>query len=134
MSSIPKKEAKWGEITDWGSTKYKMVVGYAADAVYDYQGSSSKTFGYEASLNVGLNVTATEFVNEKKGVKMKYPIRVGNLGFYKSPVYKNETDPGFKTIEELQTVVNPPSGAEIAAELQKLMDDKMDDFIAKRKK
>ena len=130
-SSIPKMESKWGEITDWGVTKYKMVVSYAASPVYDYTFNNNK---YEATFSIGLNVTATEFVNEKKGVKMKYPIRVGNLGFYKSPAYSTETDPGFKTIEELHAVVNPPSGAEITGELQKEMDGKMDDFIAKRKK
>lgn len=131
MSTIPYKEAKWGKVDDWGSTKYKMVVTYSVNPVYDYTLSGGK---YSAALTVNLNVIATEFVNEKKGVKMKYPIRAGNLGFFKSAEYETENDPGFKTVSELQTVVNPPMGADLLAELQKTQDEKMDKFIEKRKK
>lgn len=102
MSTIPFKEAKWGKVDDWGATKYKMVVSYSASPVYDYSMFSGK---YSANLTVNLNVVATEFVNEKKGVKMKYPIRAGNLGFYKSPEWSSETDPGLKSIDELHALV-----------------------------
>jgi hypothetical protein len=131
MSTIPYKEAKWGKVDDWGATKYKMVVTYSATPVYDYTLTSGK---YSAELTVNLNVIATEFVNEKKGVKMKYPIRAGNLGFYKSPGWESESDPGLKSIDELHTLVNPPMGADLLAELQKEQDEKMDKFIEKRKK
>jgi hypothetical protein len=60
-SIIPSKEGKFGKVYDWGSTKYKMVVSYAASPMYDYTLSNGK---YEAALTVNLNVTATEFVNE----------------------------------------------------------------------
>jgi hypothetical protein len=130
-SIIPSKEGKFGKVYDWGSTKYKMVVSYAASPMYDYTLSNGK---YEAALTVNLNVTATEFVNEKKGVKIKYPIRAGNLGFFKSERYESDTDPGFKSIDELHTSVNPPMGADLLAELQKQQDENMDKFIEKRKK
>jgi len=130
MNAIPYKETKFGKVDDWGATKYKMVVMYYAEPIYDYMLSGSK---YSAALNVNLNATATEFVNEKGDVKMKYPIRAGNLGFFKSGVYETETDPGLKTIDELHALVNPPMGADLLAELQKEQDANMDKFIEKRK-
>ncbi len=131
LKTIPYKESKFGKVDDWATTKYKMIVTYSAVPVYNYSLSGGK---YTASLEVNLSVVATEFVNEKKGVKMKYPIRSGNLGFYKSPQWESENEPGFKTIEELAAVVNAPTGADLLAELQKENDSKMDKFIEKRKK
>lgn len=131
LSTIPYKESKWGKVDDWGETKYKMVISYSATPVYDYTLASGK---YSAVLTVNLNVIATEFVNEKKGVKMKYPIRAGDLGFFKSAKYETENDPGFEIVSELHTVVNPPMGADLLAELQKEQDAKMENFLEKRKK
>ncbi|MDH5474927.1 MAG: hypothetical protein OEX22_04490 [Cyclobacteriaceae bacterium] len=131
MKTIPYKEVKIGKVDDWGSTKYKMVITYSASPEYDYNLSAGK---YSASLSINLNVTGLEYVNEKGAVKIKYPIRVGNLGFYKSEAYETETDPAFKTIEELHTVVNPPLGAALLTELQKEQDGEMPKFLAKRKK
>ncbi len=133
-STIPYKEAKWGKVDDWGATKYKMVITYSANPMYDYEFASNMGGKYSAALTVKLNVIATEFVNEKKGVKMKYPIRAGNLGFYKSTEWESEKNPEIKTIEELHALVNPPMGADLLAELQKEQDAKMDKFIEKRKK
>ena len=131
LSKIPYKESKWGNVDDWGATKYKMVVTYSANPEFDYSLSGGK---YTAQLNVILNVVATEFVDEKGKVKMKYPIRAGNLGSYNSPQWKSENDPGFKTVSQLQSVVNAPMGADLLVELQKAQDEKMDEFIEKRKK
>ena len=131
LKNIPYKESKFGKVDDWAATKYKMVVTYSAIPMYDYTLSGGE---YSAKLIVNLSVVATEFVNEKKGVKMKYPIRSGNLGYYQSAAWESENDPSYKTIEELHTVVNPPAGADLLAELQKEQDAKMDKFIEKRKK
>jgi hypothetical protein len=131
INSIPYKESKWGKVDDWGITKYKMVISYTGSPTYDYTNSGGK---YSASFVVNLNVVATEFVNEKKGVKMKYPIRSGNLGLYRSPNWESDTNPGFKSIEKLETLVNPPSGSDLLAELQSEQDAHMDEFIKKRKK
>lgn len=131
MATIPYKALKFGNVDDWGPTKYKMVMSYSASPVYDYTFSGGK---YSAELTVNLNVVATEYVNDKKGVKMKFPIRAGNLGFYKSASYESETDPGLKSVEELHALVNPPMGADLLMELQKTQDSNMDKFIEKRKK
>jgi hypothetical protein len=131
LKSIPYKESKWGKVDDWGSTKYKMVITYNANPVYNYSFWMDK---YEGYLSVQLGVTGTEFINDKKGVKMKYPIRTGNLGLYQSPKYTVEANPTITTTEELQTLVNPPSGSEIATELMKLQSENIGDFIEKRKK
>ena len=131
LQNIPYKESKWGKVDDWGSTKYKMVITYSANPVYEYSFWMDK---YEGYLSIALGVTGTEFVNEKKGVKMKYPIRTGNLGAYQSPKYTVEANPTITTTAELHTLVNPPSGAEITTELMKLQDEKIAEFIAKRKK
>lgn len=132
MKTIPYKESKFGNVDDWATTKYKMVVGYSVSPVYDYTAASGK---YSAALSVNLHVVATEYINDpKKGVKMKFPIRAGNLGFYKSESYKSDNDPGFKTIDELHKVVNPPMGADLLMELQKEQDSKIPKFLEKRKK
>jgi len=131
LKNIPYKESKFGKVDDWATTKYKMVVTYSATPLYDYTLSGGK---YAAKLTVNLSVVATEFVNEKKGVKMKYPIRAGNLGYYQSAEWESENEPGFKTIDELHTAVNPPSEADLLAELQKEQAANMDKFIEKRKK
>ena len=131
MKTIPYKESKFGNIDDWATTKYKMVIEYSVSPLYDYTLAGGK---YSAALSVNLHVIASEYINDpKKGVKKKFPIRAGNLGAYKSESYNSDNDPGFKTIDELHKVVNPHMGADLVAELQKEQDAKMDDFIKKRK-
>lgn len=131
MKTIPYKDSKFGKVDNWGATKYKMVVTYSVTPMYDYSLAGGK---YSAELTVHLNVVATEFVNSKKGIKIKYPIRAGNLGNYKSGSYETKNDPKLKNIEELHTLVNPPKGADLLTELQKVQDSNMDKFIKKRKK
>lgn len=136
LKKIPYRESKWGKVDNWEVTKYKMVLGYNITPLYDYtfMRGVDGTSKYSAELTVHLNATAGEYVNEKKGVKMKYIIRTGNLGHFESDSFVSETDPGIKTIEELHALVNPPMGADLLAELQKLQDKNMPEFIEKRKK
>lgn len=135
ISTIPYNDGKWGKSDDWSSTKYKMVVTFLANASYSYRFSSSVDDEYIGSLTVHLSATAAEYVyDKKKGFKIKYIVRTGGLGYYQSTEWKSESDPGLKTIEELQQVVNPPMGADLLVELQKEQDSKMDAYIEKRKK
>lgn len=130
LKNIPYKDGKWGKTDDWGVTKYKMVITYSITPMYEYAFFMDK---YKGELTINLGVTGTEFVNEKKGVKMKFPIRVGNLGFYRSPAFESEADPNISKTEELHKLVNPPSGDALVAELQKLQDEYMPKFLEKRK-
>ena len=131
LKNIPYREAKWGKVDDWASTKYKMYISYSATPEYNYPKYNNE---YQANLVVNLAVTGMEYVNEKKGVKMKPAARGGNLGYYQSAEWKSENDPEFKNIDELAAVVNPPMGADLLAELQKVQEPRMEKFIAKQKK
>jgi len=136
IKTIPYREVQMGKVDDWEVTKYRMVLTYSITPQYNYQGTGNMTGDgkYEATFEVSLNVVGVEYVNEKKGVKMRYPIRTGNLGFYKSGRYETEENPGINSVEELHALVKPISGSELVAELQKLQDEKMTKFIEKRKK
>lgn len=131
LAKIPFREVTYGKLNAWESTKYKMVVNYSATPEYDY---SYFDGSYTASLLINLHVIAREFVNGKKGIKIKYLIRAGNLGFYRSESYKSDNNPGISSIDELNTVVNPPSASDLLMKLQKAQDEKMAKFIEKRKK
>ena len=140
MSIIPYNEGKWGKTDDWGSTKYKMVIFYNAQAQYSYEQEGTNVVSKESGdfsgfFRVNLAATAAEYVyDKKKGFKIKYIVRVGGLGTYKSGVWKAENAPGLKSIEELQQVVNPLTGADLIAELQKEQDASIAKYIEKRKK
>lgn len=131
LSTIPYREVSLGKVDDWGATIYKMIASYSITPTYDYNLYSDK---YTASLTVNLAMYMTEYVNEKKGIKMKYLVRGTSLGFYKSPSISSDNNPEYSNIDELHAAVNPPMGADLVTELQQLQDKKMAKFIEKRKK
>jgi len=132
LSNIPKKESKWGEVYEWGKTKYKMVANYWIGPSYDFSKFSDKK---TAKFIVNQSALVLEYIyDKKKGFKIKYPVRVGGLGFYTMSYDEEGALEGLKTVEELHAIVNPPMGADLATELQKAYDEKMPDYIAKRKK
>ena len=131
MRKIPYKEVNIGKADAWDLTKYRMVITYHATPVYDYNKFGSK---YSATLKVNLNIIGMEWTNEKGKVKIKYPIRTGNLGNYKSKEYESEADPAFRFIDDVVAAVDSPKGAALVAELQKVHNEKMPDLIDKLKK
>ena len=131
MSKIPFKETKMGKADAWDLTKYRTVITLYATPVYDYNKFGSK---FSATLKVDMSVTGMEWTNEKGKVKIKYPIRSGNLGNYKSPEYESEEDPHFKFIDDVKAAVDSPSGSALVAELQKIEDENLAKFIDKLKK
>lgn len=130
MSKIPYREARMGKVDDWEVTKYRLVMTYTIQPEYDYNLSMDK---YNGDFTVNLNLIGTEYENTKKGVKMRYPLRAGNLGYFKK-AYSTEEDPGFSTVEELNAAVAPPTGNELVAELQKQQDENLPKVIEKLKK
>lgn len=131
MKKIPFKESKLlGKVNNWEGTIYKLIINYTIQPEYDYNFSMNK---YNGDFVVSMNIVGTEFVNEKKGVKMRYPLRAGNLGYYKK-AYASEKDPGVTTVVELNELVAPPSGEELVAELQKQQDKNLPKIIEKLKK
>ena len=131
MSKIPYKEAKIGKVDAWDQTIYRMVITLYATPAYDYNKFGSK---YSASLKVNMNATGLEWTNEKGKVKIKYPIRTGNLGNYTSSEYESETDPNFKFIDDVQAAVDSPRGDALVAQLQQIEDENLPKFIEKLKK
>ena len=131
MKTIPYKEVKVGKVSDWATTKYKMVISYYVNPSYDYQLAGDN---YSARFVVGISAGAVEYVNDKKGIKMKYPIRGGDLGAYILQYNESSNLKGLSTIEELHDIVSPASGAELISELQKAQDEKMSNYLEKRKK
>ncbi len=130
MSKIPYQESKFGKVDDWGSTIYKMVLTYSATPVYSYTETSGR---YEGKMYVNLYVTGTEFVNTSKGIKMKYPIRAGNLGAYSTSIMSWTTNPNLQTVSQLKNVVRPPEGDGLYKVLKSEHDAKIGEFIEKRK-
>jgi len=134
MKKIPYKETKFGNVDNWETTKYKMVITYNIDPQYDYSVAGVATREYNAKFIVNLNAPAREFVNTKKGVKTKFPIRMGNMGFYTGKSLDSKTEFEVKTVQELHDLVNPTTGADLVVELQKLQDEKIIKYIDKLKK
>lgn len=130
MTKIPYRKVNAGKVDDWEVTKYRLVMTYIIQPEYDYNFSMNK---YNGDFMVNMNLVGTEFVNEKKGVKMKYPLRSGNLGYFKK-AYSSEDDPGISTVAELNALVTPPSGEVLVAELQKQQDENLPKIIEKLKK
>ena len=131
MSTIPFKEAKWGKVDDWEVTNYRMVVNLSITPVYDYSSFSGK---YSASLGVNLSAPIVEYVHEKKGVKMRYPVRAGALGNFKTEIYNSDSSLGVDSTEDLQAIIKAPMGAELVTKLREVYDSKIEDYIAKIKK
>jgi hypothetical protein len=129
LSKIPVKETNFGKVDDWAATKYKMVVSCVATLTYEYTFYMDK---YEGQLTAALGVTGTEYVNTKKGIKMKYPIRKA-IGNYKSQAYSSEANPNITTVAELHELVNP-SIDDLLAELMKQQEEKLPGLIEKLKK
>jgi len=127
-TKIPYKESKWGKVDDWEVTKYRMVATLLISPVYDYNITSSK---YSGELQVSLSAPIVEYVNEKKGIKMKYPVRGGSLGFYKSAKYESDNNPNIENIEELQALVNPPSGDELVSKIKEEYEANIEKYIEK---
>lgn len=127
---IPMKTGKMGfQTLDWASTKYKMVVTYSVSAEYDLDYFMDK---YKGLLRVTQMITGTEYVNEKGKVKMKYPIRGGNMGAHTSSTWESETN--VTNTAELHKLVDPAMGDELVSELAKRQSDAMPKLIAKVKK
>lgn len=131
MSKIPYKEAKVGKVDAWELTKYRMVITYSATPVYDYNKFGST---YSATLKVNQNMMGMEWTNEKGKVKIRYPVRSGNLGNFKSGEYESETNPNFKFIDDVVAAVDCPKGADLVSELQKLQDENLPKVVQKLKK
>ena len=134
MKKIPYKETKFGKADNWETTKYKMVITYNIDPKYDYSAAGVPNPEYNAKFIVNLNAPAIEFVNTKKGVKTKFPIRMGNMGFYTGKSLDSKTEFEVKTTQELHDLVNPITGADLVVELQKIQDEKIIKYIGKLKK
>jgi hypothetical protein len=133
MDNIPYTEDKWGnKKDDWGSTKYRMVVSYEVHPEFDYYFVNLEKV-YKASLKTDLYIYILEYINTKKGVKQKNSLTAG-MGYYSTDVVKTENDPNIANIEELKSLVSPPSGEDIAVELQNLQNKSMTDFISKCRK
>lgn len=130
MKKIPYREARFGKVDDWEVTKYRLVMTYTIQPEYDYNYSMER---YNGDFVVNMNVVGTEYENTKKGVKMRYPIRLANMGYFKKE-YASEEELSISTVDELNALVNPPSGSEIAMQLQKSMEENMPKFIEKLKK
>ena len=130
ISKIPYREARLGKVDDWEVTKYRLVMTYTVQPEYDYNYSMNK---YNGDFVVNLNLVGTEYVNEKGDVKMKYPLRSGNLGYYKK-AYAADEEPGITTVQELNAIVVPLAGDELVAELQKQQDENLPKIIEKLKK
>ena len=128
--NIPLKEGQWRGL-DWSSTKYRMVITYSISLVYSYTNYMDK---YKGVLEVTQRITGTEYVNEKGKVKMKYPIKGGNMGAYNSPAWESESNPNISRTLEIHKLVDPPMGAELVAELVKEQNSSMPKFIEKQRK
>lgn len=130
MSKIPYREARVGKVDDWEVTKYRLVMTYTVQPEYDYNYSMNK---YNGDFVVNANVVGTEYVNEKKGVKMRYPLRAGNLGYFKK-AYASDEQLDITTVEELNALVAPPSASELVADLEKQQEENLPKIIEKLKK
>jgi len=134
MKKIPYKESKFGKIDNWEITKYKMVIVYNISPQYDYSVSGTSTNEYTAKFIVHSSAPGHEYVNTKKGVKTKFPIRMGNMGFYTGKSLDSKSNLEVKTVQELHDLVNPITGADLVVELQKLQDEKIVKYINALKK
>ncbi len=127
---IPTRSTKVaGDVPDWGQTIYKMVVSYSIYPKYQFDKSGDK---YTAKYLVNQAAPIIEYINDKKGIKMKYPVRMGGLGFY-TVSHEGEDLAGLTTIDELNAIVNPPLGTDLAAKLTEAMHEKMPDYLKKIK-
>jgi len=130
LKTIPYKEIRMGRADAWELTKYRTVFTYMANPKYDYSLFSGK---YTADFVIHQTVAGTEYVTDKKGTKIKYRFQNVNLGNFKT-AYEQESELGVKTVEQLNTIVNPPTGAALLAELQAQQDASMAKIIEKIRK
>ncbi|GEM_PF-4837629 len=118
-----------GDVPDWGQTLYKLVVSYSIAPQYQFEKSGDK---YTAKYLVNQAAPIIEYTNDKKGIKMKYPVRMGSLGFY-TISHEGEDLAGLTTLDELNAIVNPPLGTDLATKLIEAMNEKMPDYLKKIK-
>lgn len=130
MKTMPYKETKYGKKDNWEATKYKMVVIYTVNLVYDYRIEGKY---WKADFNANMNVRGTDYqYDKKKGVKLKGVFN-GSLGGFNVSLEQEEAF-GVKKVEELDAIVNPPKGEGLLQELEDAQAMKFEKFIEKLKK
>lgn len=116
LSIIPVRKTMGAQSDDWWKTKYATVFYYIVTPQYDYNKSMGTING---DFVATASVTAMEYYLKKGKEKMKIVVGGKTIANYRLN-YDSESLEGLTSIEELNSVVNPPSGSEIATTLLKI--------------
>jgi hypothetical protein len=131
MSAIPTKKTMGTDSDDWGSTKYKTVFSYVISPEYDYNYSMNKING---DFVATASVTAMEYYSKKGKTKLNIVLGGNTVANFRLD-HSDESLNDLKTVEELNSIVNPPSGEELSATLKKIQEEEgFDKVIQKLRK